>query len=309
MSAPPRLAPLEEARALLPTAPVAPRRLPLDRAIDHVLAAPLRAPGPLPPAPVALREGWAVASALTEGAGPYAPLPLPGLAWVVPGEALPPGTDAVLPPFALEDGAVLEPVAPGEGVRLAGELAAAGAELRPAGHLLAPADLLLAAAGIAAVEVRVPRIALRGAGLLAALVRAEGAEVVEAAPDLVLAVGATPDPLLLPAIATRPGEGLAVGRLDGAPALLLPAEPEAMLAGWWLLARPALRALAGRAPPPRQRMRLARKIASPIGFTELVALGADGAPAPPLGLVAALLTVPAGREGYEAGTEVEVEAP
>jgi len=174
-----RLAPVEEARALLPGAPVAARAMPLAQAIGHVLAAPLRAAAAVPPRATALREGWAVAAAATEGAGPYAPAALPGLAWVVPGEALPPGTDAVLPAFARDGALVLEAVAPGEGVRPAGEDAAAGAVLRRAGHRLGPLDLLLATAGVGAVSVRVPRVALRGMAGLAALLRAEGAALAE----------------------------------------------------------------------------------------------------------------------------------
>ncbi|MFC7689828.1 hypothetical protein ACFQY5_09575 [Paeniroseomonas aquatica] len=117
MSTPPRLVPVAEALAVVLglLSVVAPRRLPLAEAIGRVLAEPLRAMGPVPPQAMALREGWAVAAARTEGAGPYAPVPLPGLAWVLAGAALPPGTDAVLPPFARDGDLVLEPVGPGEG--------------------------------------------------------------------------------------------------------------------------------------------------------------------------------------------------
>ncbi|SDB38113.1 molybdopterin-binding domain-containing protein [Belnapia rosea] len=308
MSGPPRLAPVEEACALLPRQPVIPQVMPLRQAIGHVLAEPVRAPGPVPAAPLALREGWAVAAAETEGAGPYAPVPLPHLSWVAAGQFLPPGTDAVLPPFACDGDLGLEPVAPGEGVRQAGEDAAAGAVLRPAGHLLEPIDLMLGMAGIAEVAVRAPRVALHGAPEMAALVLMEGATLVETAPDLVLAAGVTAEQVLCPAVAARPGEAMAIGILDGAPALLLPAPPEAMLAAWWLLGRPALRALAGRAAPAPRRMVLGRKIASPIGFTEIVMLGADGCAVGALRMAAGVLTIPAGREGYEAGSVVEVEA-
>ena len=83
--------------------PVAPRGLPPTAAIGWVLAEALVAPGPLPAAPVAARDGWAVASADTAGAAPYAPLPLPGApAWVEAGENLPAGADAVLTPFEVD---------------------------------------------------------------------------------------------------------------------------------------------------------------------------------------------------------------
>ncbi|WP_052389321.1 molybdopterin-binding domain-containing protein [Belnapia moabensis] len=308
MSDAPRLAPVAEARALLPGAPVAARAMPLGQAIGHVLAASVRAAVAVPKVAVALREGWAVEAATTEGAGPYAPVPLPGLAWVAPGEALPAGTDAVLPAFARDGELVLEAVAPGEGVRPAGEDAAAGAVLREAGHLLGPLDLMLGAAGVDEVPVRVPRVVLRGVPGLAALLRAEGAVVVEDGADLAIALAGEAEQVLCPAIALRPGDGVAVGLVGGVPALLLPPDPAAMLAGWWLLGRPAVRAMAGRARPAPGRVALARKVASPLGFTEAVMLGADGAQVGALGAAAWVLTVPAGREGYEAGAEVEVEA-
>ncbi len=303
-----RLAPVEEARALLPGAPVAAEVVPLARAIGLVLAAPVRAAAAVPAAAVALREGWAVAAAATEGAGPYAPVLLPGLARVAAGEALPAGTDAVLPDFARDGDAVLEAVAPGEGVRPAGEDAAAGATLRGAGHLLGPLDLVLGAAGIAEVPVRVPRVALRGVPALAALVLAEGAALVEEGADLVIARPEEAERVLCPAVALRPGEAVAVGLVGGVPALLLPPDPPGMLAGWWLLGRPSVRAMAGRVAPAGRQVALPRKVASPIGFTEAVTLGADGAVVGALGAAAWVLVVPAGREGYEAGAVVEVEA-
>jgi molybdopterin molybdotransferase len=232
---------------------------------------------------------------------------LPGLARVAPGEVLPAGTDAVLPDFARDGDMVLEAVAPGEGVRPAGEDAAAGAVLREAGHLLGPLDLVLGAAGVAEVAVRVPRVALRGVPGLAAMVRAEGAALVEAGADLVIAAPKEAERVLCPAIALRPGEAVAVGLVGGVPALLLPPDPAGMLAGWWLLGRPSVRALAGRVAPAGRRVVLARKVASPIGFTEAVMLGADGALIGALGAAAGVLVVPAGREGYEAGAAVAVE--
>lgn len=312
MNTPPRLVPVAEALAvllgLLPA--TAPRRLPLAQAIGRVLAEPLRAAAPVPPVATALRDGWAVAAALTEGTGPYAPVPLPGLAWVMAGAALPPGTDAVLPPFARDGDLVVEPVGPGEGVRLPGEIAAAGAELRPAGILLRPADLLLAAAGIETATIRMPRVALPGAEALAALVAAEGAEVVTADADLVLACGIALDDVHCPALGARPGEATAIGTLGGRPAVRLAPLPEDILAGWWLLGRPAVRAMTGRTAPPSRRLTLRRKVASSIGFTGVVPLGPDGMPQDgALAPVEALLIVPPGLEGYDAGTQIEACDP
>jgi molybdopterin molybdotransferase len=311
MTAPPRLTPVDEALAMLLglLGPVPPRSLPLAAAIGRVLAAPLHAAFPVPPAATATREGWAVAAALTEGAGPYVPVPLPALPWVAAGAPLPPGTDAVLPPFAHDGDMVLDPVAPGEGVTQPGEAAAAGGLLRPAGHLLRPVDLVLAEAGIATAAVRIPRITLHGCDALTALVLAEGAELVAEDADLLLTAGQPAEHLLCPGIAARPGEATAIGIIGGRPALLLPAPAQDRLAAWWLLGRPAVRALAGRTPPPPRKLVLARKVASPVGFTEVVPLGAaPGGMVPLTGALAmaeALLIVPPGLEGYESGAMIE----
>ncbi|TDH58899.1 molybdopterin-binding protein, partial [Dankookia rubra] len=295
------------------------------------LAAPLVAPGPVPPAPMAFQPGWAVAAADTLGAGPYAPVPLAAApARVAPGDLLPAGTDAVLPPFALDlDGPfaqVLEPVAPGEGVRLPGEEVAAGTLLRRAGERLAPRDLpALAACGIGQVAVRLPRIGWAGEAalrpLLAALVAAEGAEIDAGEPDLMLlagdpgTLGAEP---LLQGLGARPGMAAGLGMAAGRPALLLPVRAEEALAAWYLLGRPALRHLAGAPPPVPVQARLARKVASAVGLLEIVPvrllapdlaepLAVGALPAGLLAAADALLLVPPGVEGFEAGTTVALQ--
>jgi molybdenum cofactor synthesis domain-containing protein len=166
MTGPHSLTALDEATALLLAgiATVAPCSLPLGEAIGCVFAAPLQATAAAPPYPVARWDGWAIAAADTLGAGPYAPavLPMPPLL-LQPGDALPQGTDAVLPlPDLVRDGPlaqVLDAVAPGTGVRTAGEDAAAGTLLRAAGERLSPLDLpVLAALGVTEVAVRRPRL-------------------------------------------------------------------------------------------------------------------------------------------------------
>ena len=298
--------------------PVPPRVLPLARAIGHVLAAPLRAAGPVPPTATATRDGWAIAAALTEGAGPYAPVPLPGLPWVAAGDALPPGTDAVLPPFARDGDMVLEPVAPGEGLRQPGEEAAAGACCARLARCCGRSTWCWPPPASPPPQSVIPRIALRGCDVLAALVLAEGAELVAGDADLVLASGAAAERVLCPGIAARPGEATAIGLLGGRPALLLPAPVEDRLAAWWLLGRPAVRALAGRTSPPPRRLLLARKVASPIGFTgdgprrsappTCPSPGHRRPPAGALGAAEALLIVPPGLEGYEAGAMIRGHA-
>lgn len=145
--------------------PVAPRRMPLAEALGRVLAEELVATRPVPDAPVALVEGWAVLAAETDGAGPYAPVPLAQApARVSPGDPLPPGTDAVLPLFEMTaDGPfaqAIQPVAPGDGVRGVGEEIAAGQVIRRAGERLAVRDLpAVTLLGLRDVAVRAPRCA------------------------------------------------------------------------------------------------------------------------------------------------------
>ncbi|CAO3441645.1 hypothetical protein [Azospirillum argentinense] len=118
-----------------------------------VLAAPLTAPGDWPPADRAARDGVAVASSDTLGAGSYNPVPLPGAVTVAAGEPMPPGTDAILPVECIQtDGPFVEALgsaAPGEGVERQGEGLRGGTVLMTAGHRLRPQDLgLLAALGV-----------------------------------------------------------------------------------------------------------------------------------------------------------------
>lgn len=316
-------------------APVAPRLLAPAAALGRVLAAPLVAAAPVPAQALAVRDGWAVAAADTEGASAYSPMPLPASPVLVnpvlvkPGDRMPAGTDAVLDPFeAMGEGPgmmALQPVTAGDGVRPGGADIAAGSVIRGAGEMLRARDLpALAAMGLESVALRLPRIRLRHAddavaALIAAWIRAEGGDLGHEAPDLVL----TDDPALEDAVrglGARPGLGVAIGRVDGVPAVLLPPLAEDAVAGFLLLGLPALRVLSGATAPPPVRARLARKVASTVGLTELVPLAVDAAGvatplatplaigALPLGALAraqALLVVPPGAEGYEAGTVIE----
>src|SRR5262245_11112345 len=78
------------ARIAALVAPVEARSLGLAAARGRVLAEDVTA-GPCPALPMALRDGWAVNSALTLDAGPYAPARLPEATLVDVGEPLPAG--------------------------------------------------------------------------------------------------------------------------------------------------------------------------------------------------------------------------
>jgi molybdopterin biosynthesis enzyme len=131
--------------------------------MGRIIAAPLVAPNALPEAAIALRDGWAVAAQDTVGATPYGPcyvleVPLQ----VAPGDLLPPPADAVLPPEAVQGEAVpfeiLGSVAPGEGMRRAGQDFEAGAVMLAAGEKLRPDHIAFCRlAGIETISLRVPK--------------------------------------------------------------------------------------------------------------------------------------------------------
>ncbi|WP_188311846.1 hypothetical protein [Salinarimonas soli] len=289
-------------RLLAELRPVAPVRVPLDRALGHACAESIVAPEPVPGTALARRSGWAVASHDTVGASSYAPaFATASPVAVVPGASLPPGLDAVLGPADLSfEGAVpeiLAAVAPGEGVRRPGEDMGAGAVLRAAGEPLRPLDLALARAiGRADLPVRRPVAVLWApdggpagalvAGELSGLasVIAAGGPTPPDEGDIVVGVGDDATALgierlcdrgglLAHGVAIAPGEAAACGILCGRPVILLPSRLEDAFAAYHLLVRPCLDRLRG-APPRRPDLTgpLVAKLASAIGLAEIALL-------------------------------------
>src|SRR5262249_35623736 len=134
-----RLAPLDAILKLVQSrvAPVAPRRAGLAEALGAVLADDVQ-PSQCPPRAIALRDGFAVASAEIADAGPYAPMPLSLTARRIDtGDALPSATDAVVPLDAVAlrgtRAEALAAIAPGDGVLAAGGDVAPATALRRAG--------------------------------------------------------------------------------------------------------------------------------------------------------------------------------
>lgn len=196
----------------------------------------------------------------------------------------------------------------------------------------------------AKAAVMVDPLALLLAGLIArdggnarpALVGPDLAAMLRATPpaDLVLVVGrsgtgadddaapalAGAGEVELHGIAMAPGGSAGLGRLGGIPVVLLPGEPLACLAAYELLAGGAVRRLAGLPPDlphPRRRLRLAAKIASQVGTTELWLVRQAGSGCVPLagpgeavlatiGAASGFVIVPAPSEGYPVDSEVEV---
>jgi molybdopterin molybdotransferase len=127
-------------------------------ACTRVLADRICTVQPIPLADCAALDGFAVAASATVGATSYNPLLLP-LRTVSAGDAIPTGTDAVIPlglaepkPSNLVE--CVEAVAPGEKVEAQGSVAAAGGLLVPAGTQLSPLHIgMLIRAGMMSVDV------------------------------------------------------------------------------------------------------------------------------------------------------------
>jgi molybdopterin molybdotransferase len=207
-----RLTPLAAVLAMIERGvrPVAAQRRPLHAAGNLILAEDVVAPL-LPPAAIALRDGYAVAGAAIADAGPYAPVEFVKIPERVDvGEVMPKGADAVAPLDAVVPHAnrasAIAPVAPGDGVLAAGGDATANTPLRRRGERVRLADAaLLAAAGIADVTVRAPNIHVacgRPSGsalidailaLLRAAITAAGGTVLEWPEDALPLDAALPD--------------------------------------------------------------------------------------------------------------------
>jgi molybdopterin biosynthesis enzyme len=116
-------------------------------------------------------------------------------------------------------------------------------------------------------------------------------------------------------IALQPGRTSAAGRIGKIPVIALSGAPDQALAAWWTLALPVLDRLSGRQPRQAVTLPLARKIASSVGIAEIVLLETTNGSWMPLAVgdlsldaiarANAWLVVPAGAEGFAAGTPVD----
>jgi molybdopterin molybdotransferase len=118
-------------------------------------------------------------------------------------------------------------------------------------------------------------------------------------------------------IALTPGETAAFGVVGSRPVLLLPGRLDSALAVWLIVGRHLLTRLTGCLDEESTtRLKLARKIASPLGLAEVVPVHLrDGAAEPiasgyvPLSALAqadGFILVPSDSEGYPPGTEVVI---
>ncbi|MGQ4712245.1 molybdopterin molybdotransferase MoeA [Streptomyces anulatus] len=165
-SAPPPPLSWDRARAAAARAgragPPATIRLPLDRALGHVLAEALGALTDLPSFDTSAMDGWAVAgpgpwafgagAGLLAGRGPATALPDGAAVRIATGARVPPDTTAVIrSEHAHADEAkgllhALRPVVAGQDIRPRGQECRSGEQLVPAGTVVTPAVLGLAAA-------------------------------------------------------------------------------------------------------------------------------------------------------------------
>lgn len=163
-----RLTPLDEVLASIKASvgPVASRIVDLAGALNRVLADDVAVICDQPAETRALRDGYAVRAEDIADAGPYAPVPLVAPpARVDVGEAMPAGTDAVVPLDAIASrGTRFEAIAPataGDGMLPAGADLHAGDVIAHAGWRLNNFNLaMLAMAGATQASVREPRIRL-----------------------------------------------------------------------------------------------------------------------------------------------------
>lgn len=281
----PALAPLLAARAWVAALGLGAASVPRAGA----LAADLVVRAPFPALPTARRAGWAVPAEATLGASPYGPVPLAGLRRVVAGEALPPGTDAVLATDQASDSGpwveVTASAAAGEGVVAAGGHLQPGQVLARAGAVPTSLALLLAAAAEGALPAALAAITPPGLAL---------GPVREAA---------------IPGLAARPIEETVLGAADdGRPAIALPNDPAAMLLAWCALLAPLSLEVTAR---------LSRKLPSAVGLTDLALVRLADGVASPLAApdqpslaaftqAAGWVEAPPGSEGWPEGAEVTV---
>jgi molybdopterin biosynthesis enzyme len=165
-----RLTPLDAMLARIDAlvAPVAPCDVAIGAAVGRVLAEDVMVAS-RPRLALALRDGWAVKSALTHDAGPYAPAPLPSAIRIEVGATLPHGADAVaeIDAVVMRDGGLeaIAAIMSGEGVLPAGADADGATALLHEGQRLgAVGAAALAGAQVSRIRIREPRLLVVRAG-------------------------------------------------------------------------------------------------------------------------------------------------
>lgn len=140
-------------------------RVPVAGAAGRVTATPVYSLLTVPPADVAARDGFAVVSSETTGAGNGTVVPLKNPSRVNTGNAIPPGYDAVVMIEDIVGGdgfrSTGKAVCPGEHIHPAGTEIRQGEMILPAGHTLRPWDIgALLTYGITELNVAALKVGL-----------------------------------------------------------------------------------------------------------------------------------------------------
>lgn len=272
---------------------IAPQVVPLADALGKPLGERLIAVSAVPPYPIAGRKGIAVASRDLIGASPYSPAVMASRpALVMPGDRLPPPTDAVLEEHAVASSSAAHEIGqcayPGEGAVLPGADCPQGAEIAAEGATVTPAvRLALSLCGVTAAAIRSPIVHLGNpdgtapaetAWLQAMLVEAGCRPVTDADGDLRILV--TRDPhgvaaalggVVIGGVALNPGRDTLIGWADGRITVVVAARFDAVAGVFLALILPAIAKMTGR------RLRLidrplAGKLVAQVGFADVALL-------------------------------------
>ena len=301
-------------------APVAPRSVPIERALGLALAEPVCAVAPVPMRAVALRSGLAVTSLDLVGASAQSPVmltraPPP----VAAGDELPDGCDAVVDPaIVIQTGSILlvaDQATPGMNAKLSGQDLRPDALVMPAGsRITLEAVLACRLSGIDTAKVRRPTLSVQieeqsHETWLCGRLTALGCKLVEHGnpADVVIRSARQAEPRL----ALQPGDSSWVEVLsDGSVRIEVPRRFDGLIAAYLAFVVPVVAELSAQRICAIKRP-LARKIASAIGMTELVLLRNSDGKLNPMAIVDVTLValaqsdayylVPAGVEGHAVG--------
>jgi molybdopterin biosynthesis enzyme len=288
---------------------VDPTVLAIADAAGCVAAETLKLKQRLPEFDIAMTDGWALRARDIVGASSYSPLQLPKTPqWIEAGERMTEGCDCVLDADLVEQAGpvfqVVGEVAPGHGMRRAGNDLEAGRAVISSGQRIEPIDLAVArAAGFHRLQVRIPRVrvvdvpsrdgSVASSEMIGELAKASGARVAASrangrdSASIIAAIGKEPcdflivvggtgfgrtDASVVHGLAIQPGRSAAVGKAGKIPVVAIPGAADQALAVYLMLVQPALDKLAGRAARAVSSRPLARKVSSSIGVAELALL-------------------------------------
>lgn len=302
--------------------PVSPVLIPVEAAIGCRLAEALASPRSLPGQSIALRTGLAVNALDLAGASIHAPVMLMSRPLGIrAGDPMPERCDAIIDPRAITPQGpfweATESIEPGTDIRRAGHDLAEGAKIGETGGCITPEIAYTARlAGLEIIPVRRPIIRIEGftgpeAAWLAARLSALGMQV---------SPGVGPTDVIIRSVenaamrlALKPAETAWISLKSDCVVVEVPSRIDCLMAAWCVLLLPVFAALTG-ASSHAIELPVARKLTSQVGISEVVLYRiADGLAEPlatgdfPLSAIAranAFSLIPAGHEGYAAGTQI-----